>query len=122
MSDRTNRTQEYFNSEDYQVREGDRFSEMLSFWMSVIKVLDTGEILTIESNKEDIQIYPSKEDMRYRCSYKSKGMENKYWIDYMGNNLERTNQLLEDWKSNGRHSDKVIGQRQVRIDQFIYNI
>lgn len=114
-------TQQYFN-ENLQVKVGDRFSEMLSFWITVVKVLDTGEILTIESNKKDIQVYKSDEDFRYNCSYKSESMKNKYWIDYIGNNLEKTNQLVSDWRSNNRHTDKVVGQRQIRIDQFIYDI
>jgi hypothetical protein len=119
---RSEKNQEYFNKEDYQVRTGDRFSERLSFWITVVKILDTGEILTIESNKEDIQVYNSKEDFRYYCSYKSENMKDKYWIDYMGNNIEKTNLLLEEWKSNGRHSDQITGQRQVRIDQLVYNL
>jgi hypothetical protein len=119
---RSEKNQEYFNKEDYQVRTGDRFSERLSFWITVVKILDTGEILTIESNKEDIQVYNSKEDFRYYCSYKSENMKDKYWIDYMGNNIEKTNLLLEEWKSNGRHSDKITGQRQIKIDQLIYNL
>lgn len=114
-------TQQYFN-ENLEVKVGDRFSERLSFWITVVKILDTGEILTIESAQEDIQIYNSTEDFRYKCSYKSESMKNKYWIDYMGNDMDRTNQLISDWKSNNRHNDKIVGQRQIRIDQLIYDI
>ena len=111
----------YFN-ENLEIKIGDVFSEMLSFWITVIKITDTGEILTIESNKEDIQVYKSDIDFKHYCSYKSNGMNDKYWIDYMYNDLELMKKSIDNWKSNNKHQDKTIGKRQIRIDQIVYDI
>ena len=109
-------TKEYFEKLDIKV--GDRLSEMLSFFITVIKVLDNGEILTIESNKDDIQVYKSAEDLKQRCSYKSESLIGHYWVSYIGNNIEKTERLIFEWKNSGNKNIINNGKIWIHIGKI----
>lgn len=111
-------TQEYF-SDKSNIKVGDRLSEMLSFWVTVIKIND-GKIITLEGTDNlIIKEYPSFEDFRKRFEYST--LTNKYWVYYMGNKPEMVQSLIEIYKKNN-FEDKMSGNRQINIDSILYDL
>ena len=47
-------------------------------------------------------------------------MKDKYWVDYMGNDLKRTQELIDNWKEINKKD--LVDKRHVLIDQLIYEI
>jgi hypothetical protein len=111
-------TQEYFKSG--QIKVGDRFNEMLSFFINVISVDD--KIVTLEGNpnsRMEIKEYDTFEDFKKKCAYSSIG---GYWVYYTGNDIEKTKTWIHHYKNNYYKHDSVESQRQLSIEKILYTL
>lgn len=112
-------TQEYFEKEEYKV--GDKFNEMLSFWIWIIKV-EEDKILTIEGQPFDrleLKEY-TKEDFKKKCSYSTPTMDDKYWVYYSGNSLRGVTDIIQHYKN--RRIGNPAMNRQIKIEEITYDI
>lgn len=82
-------------------RAGDRYSEMLSYWMYVVAV-NKKTIITMEASPPctfpqdaKVRYFETREDFRYAYSYKTGTLG--YWVllEDRGNNVSG---WLDDWK------------------------
>ena len=111
-------TQEYF-SDIKNIKPGDRLSEMLSFWVTIIK-LKGDKIITLEGTSNlELKEYDSFESFRKRFEYSH--LEGKYWVDFMGNQPSLISRVIEIYKNNN-FQDKVSGNRQINIDSILYDL
>ncbi len=110
-------TKEYFSNIS-NVKVGDRLSELLSFWVTVIK-LDNEKIITLEgTNSLVIREYTTFEDFRQRFKYTT---NDNYWVFYMGNKPEMLQLIIDSYKKNN-FEDKISGNRQINIDSILYDL
>jgi hypothetical protein len=112
-------TQEYFKSG--QIKLGDRFNEMLSFFINVISADD--KIVTLEGNpnsRMEIKEYDTFEDFKKKCAYST--MSDKYWVYYTGNDIEKVKTWIHHYKNNYYKQDSVEAQRQLSIEKILYTL
>lgn len=91
---------------------GDIFTEMLSHWKVIVKN-DSNKLTTIEGNSQKLELkeYSSLEEFVNHCSYKAIP---GYWIDFFGNNSNKTRDFIEHYCSiNNKSIDEV---RDLLID------
>lgn len=124
-------TEKYFEEEEYKV--GDMMTEMGFYWMWIINIDEKISILegtlppaitdravmgySFKRNLSfelNLKIHSfTKEEFKKHCLYKT---NNKYWIDYVGNDMSSTKSILSYYKSQSQ--DK----RDLKIEEIIYNI
>lgn len=112
-------TQEYFERGDIKV--GDRFNEMLSFFVNVIHIED--KIVTLEGNpggKMEIHEYATFGDFKLRFAYST--MSDKYWVYYTGNDIEKVRNWIHHYKNNYYKHDSIDEQRQLTIEKILYSL
>lgn len=112
-------TQEYFNKGEVKV--GDCFNEMLSFFINVISVDD--KIVTLEGNpngRMEIKEYETFEDFKKKCAYST--MSDNYWVYYIGNDIEKTKTWIHHYKNNYYKPNSVEAQRQLNVEKILYSI
>lgn len=112
-------TQEYFQK--LEIKVGDRFTEMMAFFINVIEVDD--KIVTLEGNpggKLEIREYESAEAFRKKCAYST--IADSYWVYYLGNDIEKMKTWVHHYKNNYYKWDSVDGQRQLSIEKVLYSI
>lgn len=111
-------TNDYFEKGD--IRVGDRFNEMLSFFINVISTDD--KIVTLEGHptgKMEIREYQTFEDFKKKCAYSSIP---GYWVRYTGTDLDKVKDWLHHYKNNYYKHDSIDGQRQLTIEKILYSL
>lgn len=132
-------TQDYFNKGIYKV--GDRFTEMMSFWIYIVSI-NNDLVVTIEGTINSLtdlrsfsgplsiptsslvlKEYTSDEFKKY-CKYSSISTldpyDDKYWVYFLGNNINTTKNLLKFYKNRGIGNTQL--SRQIKIEEITYDI
>ena len=132
-------TQDYFNKGIYKV--GDRFTEMMSFWIYIVSI-NNDLVVTIEGTINSLtdlrsfsgplsiptsslvlKEYTSDEFKKY-CKDSSISTldpyDDKYWVYFLGNNINTTKNLLKFYKNRGIGNTQL--SRQIKIEEITYDI
>ena len=89
-----NITQEYFKRNE--IKPGDIFSEMNYFWIGVLTINEDGIIYTLEGNSDfEIKTYKNFETFKNKCAYKSPSLQERYWVEYHGNDSLKLKKMFE---------------------------
>lgn len=118
------KTNEKFESGILNV--GDRFCEMFSYWVVILK-LQGDEIITIEGGSSNLEIktYSHFEVFKSRFSYDSIP---GYWITYIDNNTNRLKEFVNRYKEiqlevkkNNSALTKAV-DRDINIDKLLFDL